>query len=294
MRSDGKNRFSQFLERLSFREKTVFQCPEPRLITLENYPENVIPFTASNIKEACLKADAAMRQDGIQGAVWIKGAPVQVIDFISPVNKLREKVGNIGYLHDSSMREMNGINLKAKIMEAKDTGEPICVLQDFELIPAEEILRSEIVDGLKMLADIFERCSLSSRFQLSQELEPHFDGSGHFPYIKPQEDNLFMGRQMRIISPANIATTIIFNTKGDVPRYKNDPSGNILQRDLSKLQEAWSIGFGDYLFSCNLSWGKEKALPHSPEAFHLEDGVDCREVDVFNVRGGIPLEQIEI
>lgn len=263
--------------------------PNTHIITLENHPSNIVTFTAASIKEACLKADAAMRLEGIQGAVWIRGQSEAFLeDNLAPLKILRKRVSG-PFFDENMLRSTNGVNLKTKII-IDEQGQKTPIFESFRGIEAKEVIEPQRLLELNQLSEVFGECSLSSRYEMKETIDPHYDHWNNFPMQEAVEDKLFLGRTVRILVSRFQPATLIYNTKGENPSYER--GGYIIGRQRDNLKETWQPAVGDYLFTCSLSWGAKKALAHSSPDFECSNEEECRILDVYDVSNGHNMEQL--
>ena len=252
-------------------------------ITLEDHPDNIVAFEAASLYEACLKADQAMRQDSIQGAVWIRNEQEPFLnDRLSAVRKLREQSGSSAF-DNRAMRSTNGINLKTELVPGPD-GRLVPHFENFREIEAEDVIEPQRLSDLQELSRVFGGCALSSRYEMTETTDPHYDHYMRFAKMEAQEDKMFQGRMVRLLVARHQPSVVVYNTKGENPPCEQ--GGYIRGAGRGKLQEAWQPGVGDYIFTCDLTWGLEKALPHSSPEFSCESEEDCRILDVYDVSEG--------
>ncbi len=271
-------------------EKSAFSELPIRRITLEDHPENIAVFEATSLYEACLKADAAMRQEGIQGAVWIKQDERPFSDNrLAALARLRQKSDD-PLLGTANMKRMNGINVKT-LVKTDNQGGSHLEFEKLEGVDPAEILEAERLDDLSNLSRAFGECSLSSRYELLEKVDPHYDHYQQFPEVQAEEDKMFLGRRARILVARHQPSVIVYNTRGQNPAY--DVGGVILGRGREKLKEAWQPAIGDYIFTCDLTWGQSKALAHSSPEFSCEAEEDCRILDVYDVNQGRDISVLE-
>lgn len=265
------------------KDQSAFAELSVRRITLEDHPENIAVFQAASLYEACLKADEAMRQDGIQGAVWIRQDDKPFSDDrLAALSRLREKTDD-PLLGTANMKRMNGINVKT-LVKNDDHGASHLEFEKLEGVDPAEILEAQRLDDLSDLSRAFGECSLSSRYELLERIDPHYDHYQQFPEMQPEDGKMFLGRRARILVARHQPSVIVYNTRGQNPAY--DVGGIILGSGREKLKEAWQPAIGDYIFTCDLTWGQTKALAHSSPEFTTEAEEDCRILDVYDVSEG--------
>lgn len=260
-----------------------------RRITLLDHPENIAVFKASSLREACLKADVAMRKKGIQGAVWVRNESGSFgVNRMAALTKLREQSEDAA-LSSVVMKNMNGVNIKT-VMETDAEGRQTPRFEKIARAAPEAILESERLSDLDQLSKAFGECSLSSRYELLEVIDPHYDHYSRFAVKEPQEDKIFMGRMVRILVARHQPSVIVYNTEGKNPEC--DIGGQILGKGQNRLKEAWQPAVGDYIFTCDLTWGLQKALPHSSPEFRSENEEDCRILDVYDVGEGLDVAKV--
>ncbi|MCB1681100.1 MAG: hypothetical protein H6858_05890 [Rhodospirillales bacterium] len=264
-------------------EQSAFLQLPIRRITLSDHPDNIAVFEAVSLFEACLKADAAMRLDGIQGAVWVRNEAKPFLeDKLAAIRKLREQ-SQIAAFDHQAMQATNGINLKTTLV-AGDNGEPLPHFENVQGLAAEDVIEPQRLSDLLQLSRVFGTCSLSSRYEMLETTDPHYDHYSRFAMRDSQEDRFFLGRMVRILVSRDQPSIVVYDTKGGNPPCEE--GGYIRGNGQEALKAAWQPSVGDYLFSCDLTWGTEKALPHSSPEFSCEREEDCRVLDVFDVSDG--------
>ncbi|MCB1590889.1 MAG: hypothetical protein KDI90_00420 [Alphaproteobacteria bacterium] len=271
-------------------DESAFSRLQSRTITLDDHPDNVAVFEAVSLTEACLKADAAMRRPEIQGAIWVRNEREPFLkERMGAVTNLREKA-ETQVFDGEYLRKPNGVSLQTDMIRQKD-GAYKPKFESYSKVTAEEIIEPERLAELKELSTLFAATTLNCRYQMTEHIDPHYDYFTNDPLADIQEDRLFLGRPLRILVSRHQATTIIYNTLGEYPESLR--GGNIRGRWREKLAEAWQPAVGDYVFQCNLRWGNDKALPHSPPEFSTEDEADCRIIDIYDVSEGQDLSGIQ-
>lgn len=266
-----------------YEEKSALSELPIRRITLQEHPENIAVFEAASLYEACLKADAAMRQEGIQGAVWIRNETQPFLsDRLAAVRKLREQSGSSAF-DNRAMRSTNGINLKTELVPGPD-GQLIPHFENFRGIEAEDVIEPQRLSDLQELSRVFGGCALSSRYDMTETTDPHYDHYMRFAMMEAQDDKMFQGRKVRLLVSRHQPSVVVYKAKGENPPCEE--GGYIRGSGRSKLQEAWQPDVGDYIFTCDLTWGLEKALPHSSPEFSCEAEEDCRILDVYDLTEG--------
>lgn len=270
--------------------RDIAQLPVRR-ITLANHPPNIAVFEAASLHEACIKADAAMRQKGVQGAVWVRNQTEPFAENrMSALTKLREQTQNPA-LDKIKMKNMNGVNIKT-VMTPDEEGRTSARFDKISGASPQEILEPERLSDLDQLSRAFGKCSLSSRYELMEVTDPHYDHYERFAVKDGQDDKMFMGRMVRILVARHQDSVVVYNTDGKNPEC--DVGGQIMGKGQDRLKEAWQPAVGDYIFSCDLTWGLQKALPHSSPEFRSEDEQDCRILDVYDVGEGFPVAEVEL
>lgn len=269
--------------------REIAQLPVRR-ITLDQHPPNIAVFEASSLHEACLKADAAMRQKGVQGAVWVRNESGPLGgDRMAVLTRLREHTADPA-LGKAKMRNMNGVNIKT-LMLPDEEGVRAARFEQITDANPQEILEPLRLSDLDQLSRAFGKCSLSSRYELREVVDPHYDHYERFGVKDAEEDKIFMGRTVRILVARHQPSVVVYDTDGKNPEC--EIGGQIMGKGQDRLKEAWQPAVGDYIFTCALTWGLQKALPHSSPDFQSEQEEDCRILDVYDVGEGFEIARIE-
>ena len=270
--------------------ESAFAGLQVQALTLDNHPDNITTFEAVSLYDACLKADEALRVHGVQGAVWIRNEQEPFLpDPMALIKRLREKTGSL-VVDGTMMRSRTGFITQTDMVKGED-GSYSARFDTYNPLAAEEVVDPQRLGELTQLTRLFDVSTLSTRYQMEETVDPHYD------YYVPgdpepiQEEKLFLGRPMRILVSRHQPSSILYNTQGEPPYGIR--SGNIRRHHRDVLKEAWQPAVGDYIFQCNWTWGIEKALPHSPPEFSCEAEDDCRVLDIYDVKDGRNLSEIE-
>ena len=195
---------------------------------------------------------------------------------------LREKSGSSAF-DSHAMQSTNGINLKTELIPGEN-GELVAHFETFRGIEASDVIEPQRLSDLHELSRAFGNCALSSRYEMTETIDPHYDHYTRFAQMEGQDDKMFLGRMVRLLVSRHQESVIVYNTQGHNPSCEE--GGYIRGRDREELREAWQPAVGDYLFSCDLTWGTEKALPHSSPPFSCDQEEECRILDVYDLSEG--------
>ncbi|MBK9585536.1 MAG: hypothetical protein KA099_02770 [Alphaproteobacteria bacterium] len=271
-------------------EPSPFSKLEVQALTLENHPDNIATFEALSLYEACLKADQAFRQEGIQGAVWVRNEQQPFLsNRLGVIQRLRDLSADPEF-GASAMRRMNGMNVKTNLF-TNDSGELVPAFEHSAdglpqglVFDPQEVLEPQRLQELAELSQLFGRCALSSRYEMNEHIDPHYDHWTLFPGTAPLDDRLFQGHDVRILIARHQPSVMVYRAPEERPIY--DRGGVIPGQEKDKLKEVWQPATGDYIFTCDLTWGVGKALAHSSPDFSCESEEDCRILDVYDVGEG--------
>ncbi len=270
--------------------KSAFADIDVQALNLENHPDNIATFEAVTLYEACLKADQALRQEGIQGAVWVRNEQEPFLqDRMAALNAVRQKSGSFAF-DGSTMRSVMGLSLQTD-MRKGDDGLYRPRFDSYQGLKAEEVIDPKRIMELQDLTKLFGVSTLNIRYQMKEHIDPHYDYYTDSAPMDGDENRVFMGRPMRILASRHQPSTIVYDTHGEIAQPNR--SGNITGADRNALKEAWQPAVGDYVFLCNYTWGMEKVLPHSPPEFACTNEQDARVLDVYDVKDGRRLDEIE-
>lgn len=267
---------------------SAFSKLEVQPLSLGSHPENIVTFEAVSLCEACLKADQALRQDGIQGAVWVRNEEQPFLsDRMAALNTVRKKSGRA--FDSSTIRSVMGLGLQTDMIR-DENGNYAPRFDSFKGIRAEDVMEPQRLDDLRQLTKAFEVSMLNVRYQMNEHLDPHYDYYTDSVPMVGEVDRIFGSRPMRILVSRHQPSVILYDTHGEIA--KPNGSGNIRGTAQNALKEAWQPAVGDYVFLCNYTWGMEKVLPHSPPNFSCTDEQDARILDVYDVKDGRRLDEI--
>lgn len=270
------------------KDESAFSNLEIQPLSLGDHPENIVVFEAVSLYEACLKADRALRQEGIQGAVWARNEQAPFLeDPLAALKATREKSGSYAF-DSSSMRSAMGLSLQTDMIRNPD-GTYTPRFDSFRNVNAEDVIEPQRLADLHQLTKIFGVNTLNVRYQMAEKIDPHYDYFTDSAPMGGEEDKFFMGRPMRILVSRNQPSVILYNTQGETAEPNR--SGNIRGAERNALKEAWQPAVGDYVFLCNYTWGMDKVLPHSPPHFSCEREEDARVIDVYDSKDGLELPE---
>lgn len=256
-----------------------------RIVSLNNHPDNIVVFKAATMSEAIITADEALRQNGIQGVVWEKSAVPIDTEFEGLLRKAY-KLAVVGKDNTKSAIIDTSIgigNAQTTIkLEQEDKLKP-----KFGFIQREGVenkkhdaslyLEAVRTDNMKAFANRFPSVQLCIRHEKRSLFNPHYDG-GKDDLDPIDENKIFGGRSIRILSGRHQKGTLIYDLKGETLKRKFSLSGE----GKLILPDAWEVGKGNYLFFGGNSWGKDKALLHSSPEFTANNDEDARVLDVYD------------
>lgn len=156
------------------KDESAFSNLEIQPLSLGDHPENIVVFEAVSLYEACLKADRALRQEGIQGAVWARNEQAPFLeDPLAALKATREKSGSYAF-DSSSMRSAMGLSLQTDMIRNPD-GTYTPRFDSFRNVNAEDVIEPQRLADLHQLTKIFGVNTLNVRYQMAEKIDPHYD-----------------------------------------------------------------------------------------------------------------------
>jgi hypothetical protein len=260
---------------------------KPIIISADNHPANITVFQARDIEEACRKADEAINQDGIQGAVWQK-TPAQIEEITkkhSAYGHLQTKPANVKHWFTGLAFGILIRHYGNFLYRSFDNDDDVIfkLSRDF-MIPSKHFEPS-IAREILQLAHMFTTLTVDRRIRpiSNPYVEAHYDGDPG-PYSEKDKDLLFNGNDVRILAPRQKDGTYVFDTDGKKGPYmcpQRDDGRSTNLELISKLQP-WAIAPGQYLFMHGL-YRRDKALLHDRPTYEATKE-EPRIIDVFDCR----------
>jgi hypothetical protein len=247
-----------------------------RTVTPLNHPKNVVVFTAASLSEAIPLADAAMRQDGIQGAVWFS-KPCD-IDFEKEVLLRRAfRRGTRGWRNESGMVSDSIGKTAAEVTIRLTAKQRFKFGYRRNTANARRCLDKTRIENMLALQTIFHSVKLGVRHEVKTKINPHFD-SKEAEMEVTDTTRLFFGRRLRVLNSRAGAGTLVYDLDGKPLRQK---AGTLSEPEYH-LPEAWQVGVGSYLFLGGDDWGRDKSILHTSPDFVANDELYPRVLDVYD------------
>jgi hypothetical protein len=250
-------------------------------ISLTEHPKNITVFEAAHMDEAVLKADDALKNDGIQGVVWFeKPAPM------TPEKEVLLKTAYIAAMRtvrndvSTEAQRLRAVLLENDQREGK-TGKLSFSPYEGEQNAAEHLDASRL-KTITALSAHFPHTRLTVKYEKRVPFYPHYDRSGTIEPTKIDKTKLFGGRCIRILTTREGEGTLAYDLEGRVLKkgFKWQGFGKV------DLPTPWQLAAGSFMFLPGCDWGRDKALLHSSPSHNEDESVaptqPTRILDVYD------------
>ena len=253
-----------------------------RLITETQAPRNIFTFKAQSYDQALEKAAAGLKDEAVQGCVWLREG-FRRVNTPSPMQfyALLESEIIGGNSELSRINPVFGLpstdwfRLAARIEKSGNT-----------LFPDSDLMRSlmhpEVGDVLKY----FTSCFMTLRFVTETSATLHIDNAYQETSLFKNlfSRKLFGTKSIRMIEyEGDIPGTLVYDPadvdKNDYMAWVN--SGNIYP-DFNKTPEPWMVRSSDVLILTNTSWPRRKVLIHSEPKIERCKVKDARAIRIYD------------